>query len=71
MYPNPTNSILNIINEQSQLHLTSVVINDLLGQTVYSKSFSNQIDISNLPNGVYFLTILDKSYKKSFKIIKE
>ncbi len=67
IYPNPTNSILNIIDEQNALIGSTIDMKNSLGQVVYSKPFSNQIDISNLPSGIYFLSIQNKT----LKIIKE
>ncbi|MBI3519501.1 MAG: T9SS type A sorting domain-containing protein [Bacteroidetes bacterium] len=70
IYPNPANSILNISNEQNQLQNSTIRIKNPLGQTVYSSPFRNQIDISLLSSGIYFLTIEDRSNKKTVKIIK-
>ncbi|MBI3519502.1 MAG: T9SS type A sorting domain-containing protein [Bacteroidetes bacterium] len=70
LYPNPTNSILNISNEQNQLQNSTIQIKNPLGQIVYSSPFRNQIDISLLSSGIYFLTIEDRSNKKTVKIIK-
>lgn len=62
-YPNPTDGIFNFVTSEpgSELILidgtgriiTSWIINDHI----------NLIDISNYPNGVYFLNYRDKSYK--------
>ncbi|MBI3519503.1 MAG: T9SS type A sorting domain-containing protein [Bacteroidetes bacterium] len=70
VYPNPANSILNISDEQNQLQNAIIQIKNPLGQNVYSSSFSNQIDISTLSAGIYFLTIENKYNKKMVKFAK-
>jgi hypothetical protein len=71
IYPNPTTSILNLIDEQNQLQNAIIEIKNSLGQTCHKAPFSNQIDLSNLSAGMYFLTIQDVKNKKTIKIIKE
>ncbi|MBL7935003.1 MAG: T9SS type A sorting domain-containing protein, partial [Bacteroidia bacterium] len=71
IHPNPTTSILNIVDEQNQLQNSTIEIKNYLGQTVYSNSFTNQINLSNLSNGMYFLTIQDKENIKTMKVVKE
>ena len=71
LFPNPTNSILNIYDDSINLSsLATIEIINYLGQTIISIPFSNQIDISNLSSGMYYLTIQDNSHKKTVKIIK-
>jgi hypothetical protein len=57
IYPNPTSSTLNIEGEQSQLQNTIIKITNNLGQVVIQNSFTNQIDVSFLPVGYYFICI--------------
>jgi hypothetical protein len=71
IYPNPTSSILNINDEQNQFQNAIIKIENYLGQKVLSVPFSDQIDLSNFSAGMYFLTIQDKSNKKTVKIIKQ
>lgn len=71
IYPNPTNSIINIIDEKKQFQNSSIEIKNYMGQVIYSNSFNSQIDISSLSSGMYFLTIQDKENKRTVKIIKE
>ncbi|MBL7934666.1 MAG: T9SS type A sorting domain-containing protein [Bacteroidia bacterium] len=71
IYPNPTNSILNIADENNQFQYTLIEIKNTLGQVVLSIPFSNHIDISFLASGMYFLTVQDKYDKQTVKIIKE
>lgn len=57
IYPNPTSSILNIVDEQTQLLNSIIDITNYLGQSVFSEPFSNQIDVSHFPSGVYTINI--------------
>ncbi|MES2764067.1 MAG: T9SS type A sorting domain-containing protein [Bacteroidota bacterium] len=71
LYPIPTNSILKIIDENKQLQNATIEIKNPLGQTVFSVPFTNQIDISSLALGMYFLTVQDKEKKRTVKVVKE
>lgn len=71
VYPNPTNSILNIIDKQNQFQSSNIEIRNYLGQIVYTSSFAPQINIANLPEGMYFLVVQDKNNQWIHKIIKE
>ncbi|MDC9721384.1 MAG: Ig-like domain-containing protein [Urechidicola sp.] len=73
IYPNPTNGLLNIQIADYNEDLT-VEIFDILGKKVESKVFvenNNQINLSNLPTGIYLLkaTASNKSY--TTRIIKK
>lgn len=57
IYPNPANLKLNILDKQNLLNNVNVSIINYLGQVVLSIPYSNQIDISNLLNGVYTVKI--------------
>lgn len=57
VYPNPTNSILTITDEQKQFKNSTIDIKNTLGQTVLSFPFQKEIDVSSLSNGLYFLQI--------------
>ena len=71
IYPNPTNSILNIIDNQNQLQNSTIKIKNYLGEIIFNSTFNNKIDISHFTSGLYFLTIEEKEYKKTIKIIKD
>ncbi len=57
LYPNPTTSSLNILDEQNNLSNSTIDIINNIGQTVLQIPFSNSIDVSALPEGCYFITI--------------
>jgi len=66
LYPNPvTDGILNIIGEQE---VDSVAVYNLLGAKMTTRFENNQVAVSDLALGVYFLTI---NNKYSFKFIKK
>ena len=74
LYPNPAKDILNI-SISSSLKGTTLVIQNTLGEVIYSKSIpiaigSNaleSIDVSGFTKGVYFINIENKV----FKFVKE
>ena len=59
VYPNPTHGILNVRLPQCDSP-TEYRITNLMGQTLMSGAITaenQQIDVSNLPNGMYFITV--------------
>jgi hypothetical protein len=67
LYPNPTKSIINI---KSNEVIYSATIVNMLGQIVYSKlynTFFATLDLSHLPNGVYFAKINGSIYERFIK----
>lgn len=69
--PNPVISVLNIEDKQNQLQNSTIEIRNTLGQIVFSSLFSSQIDVSNLQNGMYFLTVKENPKKRAVKIVKQ
>lgn len=67
IYPNPVNSRLYVVLE-NQL-IKEVEILDLGGK-VLLKGYSNSIDVSALPRGIYFISISTKEMTVSRKFIK-
>jgi len=63
LYPNPTKGIVNIDNVPVN---TPIQVFNIYGQSV-KKPVSNQIDLSNLDVGIYFIVIENKM----FKVIKK
>jgi hypothetical protein len=70
IYPNPTTSIINIVDENNQLQNATIQIRNNLGKLVFSSRFNSQIDLSGISTGMYFLTVKDKFFIKPIKIIK-
>lgn len=71
IFPNPTNSIINITDEFNQFQNSTIIIKNNLGQVVYTNSFTSQINLSHFSAGMYFLTIENKEYNRTIKIIKQ
>ncbi len=78
LYPNPTNKLLNIqIPEDfSNLDIITISLFNNIGEIQKEYFFSYQnfvsIDVSNFPNGIYYIEIkkLDKKYTSKFVISK-
>lgn len=71
IYPNPTNNIVFIHAEKETNY--NVVLTDINGKIIRKSKFSNtdnQLDISNLSKGVYFITITTNKDTNTYKIIK-
>ena len=69
VYPNPTSKMLNFCNLSS---MASVSIYDLNGKLLLNTSIlNNQIDMSELPKGIYAVVIKDKNNISTIKVIKE
>ena len=72
IYPNPTNG--NISIDLSQMLNCSIVVNNVLGQTVYTSTVTdlrNTIDLSSLEKGLYTIELRDNELLYSEKIILE
>ena len=68
IYPNPTNSLLNI-DSSSNLNFEKVVITDVLGKIILKKNQNtNQIDVSDFASGIYILEAFfgEKKYQQKF-----
>lgn len=63
LYPNPSNGIFSLNIEKIQANNLVLEVNDMMGRKVYEKKYSNlsqskllEVDLSELPNGIYSLT---------------
>ena len=66
IYPNPTNGILTIQHSSFRIQNSAFRITNLMGQTVQSGSLNaetQQIDVSALPQGMYFISVGDMARK--------
>ncbi|MBL4703256.1 MAG: T9SS type A sorting domain-containing protein [Flavobacteriales bacterium] len=68
VYPNPAHDILTIKTELSNF---KVDIQNLIGQSVITKVKPTEIDVSELPAGVYLLSIHAEGKKSTRKLIIE
>ena len=68
VYPNPTNGNLNIKSNKE----IDVIIFDMLGNRIIDiQQVQKEIDISNLPNGIYNMSILYDNKRFNKRIIKQ
>mgnify|MGYP000943452580 FL=1 len=69
IYPNPTSSVFNINLSESNNTINNsdyeIRILNILGREVYRGKFKTQINVSNLPNGVYILSVINKVTHKA------
>lgn len=71
-FPNPTSSVLHLKSEQNKFDNSEIEIINTLGQTVLKLTYKNEIDVSNLPKGCYFLRVKNSDAEKFHsKFIKE
>jgi hypothetical protein len=71
IFPNPTINIVNIRGNYNE-QFTYDIYNSL-GSIVSSGQCYNQVDVSKLPSGIYFLILTDKNCRKlaTTKFLKE
>ena len=60
VYPNPTNSIINIDQSNNSIDIKNVSLVNILGQTVYSSASSKAINVSGFAKDLYILKIESK-----------
>jgi len=60
LYPNPTKTQLNI-EVFGNTHDTQIKLTSLSGEEVFTVPFSKTIDVSNVEQGMYLLTLIDKN----------
>jgi hypothetical protein len=73
IFPNPVKDKLNVESENIP-EGTAIGLFNVLGQNVYLNSHvvqKQEIDLSLLPSGIYFLKLQNNSDYKTFKILKE
>ncbi|PZO27909.1 MAG: hypothetical protein DCF13_10355 [Flavobacteriaceae bacterium] len=71
VYPNPVSNLLTITSEET---ISDVVIYNMLGQTIMTKTIQNNegtIDVATLKTGSYFVKIQSESGSQTVKIIKQ
>lgn len=66
-YPNPVRDILNIKGATTELSLT---IYDILGKKLLTKNVTDQVDVSFLKKGIYFIEIRIENKTSIHKLIK-
>jgi hypothetical protein len=71
IYPNPTSSHLNISTEQTTQ--TTYTLYSITGKKIQNASFNlqTQLDVSQLPNGLYILKLENEGTTQTMKLIKQ
>jgi len=70
LYPNPSSDIITI-NTPSGVEITSTTLYNLLGKIVLNNTNNNQINLSDLPTGVYILNITTDNGSISKKVVRK
>jgi hypothetical protein len=71
MYPNPTKDFLNL-SFDNLLYNGNYTITDLSGKIILNSQLnSNKIDVSNITNGIYFLSVTSEGVTQTQKFIKQ
>ena len=76
IYPNPFNNniFIKVNSSASNINEWTLQLTDVLGRTIYSDpslNYNNEIDLSNLPSGVYFITVLHNTARAVFPVVKQ
>jgi len=76
IYPNPFNNniFIKINSAASNVNEWSLQLTDVLGRQLYSMpslNYNNEIDLSNLPNAIYFIEISNKKGRTVFPVVKQ
>lgn len=73
VYPNPTSNQIKF-KGLSNFDKTAITIYDVTGKkinTIQLKEAQTSIDVANLKNGLYFISVVQNTNKQSFKIVKQ
>ena len=71
MYPNPANEVINISFAPQPVEVT-IAVYEMTGRllkSVTTNKNSTSLDVSDLKNGIYFVTLSGKELNTSRKII--
>ena len=70
VYPNPTSTILNIVNDDLSQTITHLEIISLEGRVLIEEN-SPQVEIASLPTGIYFCRITSNNKTQTIKFLKQ
>jgi hypothetical protein len=71
IFPNPANNILNIKSSWlNQNAVGTVSIYSVIGNVVKTEKLSNEIDVSELSQGVYFVEVITEEHHVKIKFLK-
>jgi len=72
VFPNPVSNVLTIQNNLQKNYNIEII--DITGEIIFgtsSKSSTLELNISNYPNGTYFVNVISDNKKRSFSFIKK
>lgn len=69
VYPNPASETLQL-GVPAAISVRNIEIHNVVGQRQYTAGAAQRIDVSHLPQGVYFLTIYADQGRKTLKFVK-
>ena len=67
LYPNPTSGVFTVNTEKQSI----IEVYDMFGQKIENLTFTNSVDISNLPDGVYYIKVCAEEQMIMKKLIKQ
>ncbi|MCL9807378.1 T9SS type A sorting domain-containing protein [Flavobacterium amniphilum] len=73
LYPNPTNGIVNIAMNDSNVAVDSAEVMDVSGKVLFKKTVTNlnaTVDLTSLANGMYFIKLKAGQQQKTIKVVK-
>lgn len=68
LYPNPVSNTLNILVENSA---EKVKVIDLTGKIILEQEFDSSVDVSMLPNGMFFIELQSEGQTSTRLFVKE
>ena len=68
IYPNPANEKVEV---QSDETIESISVTSINGSVLIENQNQKEVDLSNLPSGMYFFNIVTENTRKTIKVIKE
>lgn len=70
IYPNPSHDNILISSSIPEEKIKSIELKNVLGENVMSLESNSSIDVTRLPNGIYFITLVCKDFQVVQKFIK-
>ncbi len=71
VYPNPVSNKLFFKLKELDLKNTKLTISNQLGQILLQSDYKQEVDLSFLSTGIYYIKVQSNAEQKTFKIIKE
>jgi hypothetical protein len=70
VYPNPSSTVLNVVNDDLSQTITHLEIISLEGRVLMEQN-SPQVEIVSLPTGMYFCRIISNNKTQTIKFLKQ